>query len=557
MRATTLLSVFAAIAILGQPGPETFAQTPSGTDRPGERIDVRVTSVDFVALDSKGKVVSGLDAKSISVVENGAERAVTNFTEVRRGPGASTGTGRQRVAIFFDNNSLTAGTRKKIIDAAAGLVKSAVARGDLVEIVEARSEATVRQEWTDDPALLSSTLDTIAREAPGGDQLEAERRRVQSQIGTMIQDNSDGDAIPTDLNTLVAGVRHYAEQRAAEFDVTAVALGTYLESLARFDGKKTVVIATESFPVLPGNDMYQYLMNVQQALASDPSSPYARTARKGVPMSDLGRLRKTRTLGILAQAANQSGVVVYGVNPKAPGSGKSGDVDSYAPTSSPTEDFASGLGGIDGLQILANATGGSALVGIRPQKAFEQLDAQLRTYYSIGYRSDLAPGAPRSLEIKTTSKGVNLHYPKTSVESSVPSQQTVDDLLVDPPSNDLAIAIDRGQWSSPSPDRRIVELKVLIPVDKLTLVQNPDGKFEGGFSILIQFRDKSGSAISSIEKAAQAFAWTAADLAAAKGQSITFLSNVTVLGDRDQLTVRVVDAKSQKSGQASIDLSAR
>jgi VWFA-related protein len=545
------------IASLGFPGPDAGAQSPPAKDQLSETIDVRVTSVDVVALDSKGEIVSGLDPKTISVMENGAARAVTNFTEVKRGPGAPAGATQHRVAIFFDDSSLTASTKKRIIDAAATLVKNATGRGDLVEIVTSRSQTLVREAWTSDPAPLLSTLNTIAKEVPGGDQLEAERRRVQSQINTMIQDGSGENAIPTDINTIVAGVRHYAEQRSAEFDVTAVALGKYIESLARLPGKKVVVLATESFPVLPGNDMYQYLTNVQQVLASDPSSPYYKAARKASPMTDAARLQKTQTLASLAQAANQSGVAVYGVNPKGPGSGKSGGAETYEHTGSLTEDFASGMGGIDGLQMLASATGGSALVGTRPQKALEQLDARLRNYYSIGYRSDLAPGAPRSLEITTTAKGVSLRYAKASTETAAPARRTGDDLLVDPPANDIAISVERGQSSSPSPDQKIVELRIMIPVDRLTFEKSPAGRFDGGFAALIQFRDKSGATISAIDKAVQKISWSADELAAAKGQSITFLSNVTVFGDRDQLTVRVVDDKSQKSGQASIDLSVR
>jgi VWFA-related protein len=557
VRRFALFSAFAAFAILGQPGTEAAAQAPPAGDKLSEQIDVRVTSIDFVALDAKGEPVSGLDPKSIAVVENGTARPVTNFTEVRRGPDATPGATQQRLAIFFDDNSLTASTRKRIIDAAKTLVKNAARRGDLVEIVTSRSQTMVRQAWTSEPATLLSTLDAIAKEVPGGDQLEAERRRVQSQINTMIEDGSGENAIPTDINTIVAGVRHYAEQRSAEFDVTAVALGKYVESLARLSGKKVVVIATESFPILPGNDMYQYLTNVQQVLASNPSSPYYKAARKASPMSDATRLQKTQTLASLAQAANQSGVTVYGVNPKGPGSGKAGAVETYEHTGSLTEDFAVGLGGVDGLQMLASATGGSALVGTRPQKALEQLDARLRNYYSIGYRSDLAPGAPRSVEITTTAKGVTLRYAKASTEIAVSARRTSDDLLVDPPANDIAISVERGQSSSPSPDRRIVELRVMIPVDGLKLEQNPAGMFEGGFSVLIQFRDRSGATISALDKAVQKLSWSAADFAAAKGMSITFLSNVTVFADRDQLTVRVVDDKSQKAGQASIDLSAR
>lgn len=279
-----LVPAFAAIAILGQLNPNAGAQTPPASAPLSEQIDVRVTSVDFVALDAKGGVVSGLDPKSISVVENGAAREVTNFTEVRRGPGAPATATQHRLAIFFDDDSLTASTRKRIIDAVGGLVKNAAARGDLVEIVTSRSRMAIRQPWTSDPALLRAALDTIAREVPNGDQLDAERRRIQADISTMIQDASSGDAIPTDLGMMVAGVRHYAEQRAAQFDVTAAGLGTYVESLAPLQGKKTVVVATESFPVLPGNDMYQYLVSVQQSLASNPSSPYYKSARKGVPM---------------------------------------------------------------------------------------------------------------------------------------------------------------------------------------------------------------------------------------------------------------------------------
>ena len=73
-------------------------------------------------------------------------------------------------------------------------------------------------------------------------------------------------------------------------------------------------------------------------------------------------------------------------------------------------------------------------------------------------------------------------------------------------------------------------------------------------SIYLQFRNREGSELSTINKQSHQLRWTADQLAAAKGKSLTVLSDVVIKESRDQVSVRVVDDVTQVTGFNTIDL---
>lgn len=533
------------------------AQPQTTPPKVSESVDVSLVNIDFVALDGKGNPIRDLDPSTVTVLEDGKPQPITNFAQYKRPmsvEGAAPSTP-EHVAFFFDDNSLTASTRRRIILAAEEYAKRVAARGANVEIVAYDHQIDVIQESTNDLAAILGALEKLSKRAPNGAIREAERRRLQAYINSAI---ADGEAAAptgqsTSLEMIVAGVKHYAEQRAEDVDRTADALARYLESLRRVEGRKAVIVASESLPSRPGSDMYQFLGNVLQRLANDPTSTYSGPARRSSAFMESSRFQKGSLLHSVGDVARASRVVLYGINPEVPGESKSGTVERTAPGGA-GDDFAAGLGSMDGLQILSAATGGQAYIGMYPDKALQRIDDELGSYYSLAYRG--TADAQHRVELRSSVPGVKFRYARTLAPAPIREAESHEPVDLDDFSGDnrLNIAVQRGDSTSEGGARK-VQLKILIPVDNLKFTQQPSGEYGGGFSVYLQFKNRNGSELSTINKQSHQFRLTADQVTAAKGKTITFVSDVVIRDGRDQVNVRVVDDESKASGFATVDLS--
>jgi VWFA-related protein len=541
--AALLLTVASAVA---QPDPPVVK----------ERLDVTLSNLDFVAIDSKGHPVSGLDPKSLVLLQDGREQLITNFSEYRRPGTSSTAVGEapaERVSFFFDDSSLTPTTRRRLVSAVQEYVVKAAPRGTKIEFVAWNQSLDVVLSATDDLPAITASLEKLSKRVPAGALRDAERRRLERSIQSMISDG-EGPTTGTPLGLILAGVKPYAEERAKMVERTSQAFGQYLASLERVEGRKVIIFLSESFPTRPGSEMFQYIQSVTDKLSNNVDSNYSNAARRSSEYMDEGRLSKAALISAVAERANLSRTVVYAVNPTVPGESRSEKVEQTEATGS-AGDFAAGLGGIDGLQLLANSTGGYAFIGMLPAKALERIDEEVGSYYSLAYPNK--GEASRRVELRTTVPGVRLRYGRgfastSTVARAAESTEAVDldDFSSD---NKLNIALQRGTSSSEG-DAKRVQLKVLIPVDSLQLTQDASGEFGGGFAVYIQFKNREGD-VSEINKQSHQLRWTAEQAAAAKGKTITYVSDVMIKGGRELVNVRVVDEKSHESGFAKIDLS--
>lgn len=520
-----------------------------------ESIDVRVTNVDFVALDAKGNVVRSLDPATVTVLEDGRPREVTHFAEYKADAAAETAGVRpertRRIAFFFDDSSLTLPTRRKILDATRQFAKSAAAQGDLIELVTFGRSVNVRQTWTSDLVAIEAALNTIAKDIPSGSMRENERRRLEMQIQSMIRDSEQSQGV-IPFGAIFSGAKSYAEQRAAEVDATAGALAAYVRTMDRLDGRKILVLSSESLPTRPGRDIYQWVGMVQSQLASSRSR-YASAARNSSDAAEADRHQKAVVLQQVADSANRHGVVLYALNPTIGGEARSGTIERSSPVIVGS-DVSAGIGSADGMQLLANSTGGAAYLGMSPMKALEQIGNELRSYYSLAFRSDSSNPA-RRIELRTSVPGVRLRHSK-GLSEIAPNQESQPpiDLADAPPPNTLDIVLQRGD-SSRNHGRTTVQLKVLIPADRLKLLPQPSGEMAGSFSIYMQFKDRDGTELSSINKQTHQLRWSTEQAAASKGRRLTVVTDVVINGARDQVTVRVVDDSTQVTGFSTIDLS--
>src|SRR5688572_33005992 len=120
--------------------------------------------------------------------------------------------------------------------------------------------------------------------------------------------------------------------------------------------------------------------------------------------------------------------------------------------------------GVDGLQILAQATGGLAWVGVRPELAFQKLRADLQNYYSIGYKAKTGGDAERAIEVRPRRADLRVRAKKSIIFRTAESEMSgrVTSNLQTAQVNDLGISVQVAGDVTTEGDKRRVPVYVLI-----------------------------------------------------------------------------------------------
>jgi VWFA-related protein len=547
-----------AAILLAQP---MVAQAPMK-----EVIDVRVTNVEIIATDSKGNHVPGLTRDDFELYENGKLQPITNLFEVNAGasPSASNNAARKttlprRIVIYLDDSTLLPNNRKPIIPALKKLVADTMTTDDQMMIVTFDQSSKTRLPWTNDPAAVQSTLDTIGREVGGGRTPQANRDRIENEIRSMVSGGPGEVEIGVtrgpgrDFRSIVTTVRNYASSVNLDFGRSAAALESLFGSLAGVDGRKIVVIASESFPTRPGGDVFAYLENVRnQILSGAGSERLRRSARTATTSADAAAFNTNETILMLGRIANAAGVTIYAIDPDTGGGSTSGNVEQIGPNQMQAG-ISTTTAGVDGLQILAAATGGQAWIGMKPGVAFEKLRADLENYYSIGYRARTSGDAERAIEVRPKRADIRVRAQKSIVFRTAESEMSarVTSNLQAAQVNDLGISVQVAGDVMTEGDNRRVPVHVLIPARNITVAAEGD-VLTGGFSVYFCTAGGKPEA-SAVTRRTHEIRWTPETVKQLGDDgNITFSTKVVLEKGQDLISVGVLDHRSQATGFSKI-----
>ena len=120
-----------------------------------------------------------------------------------------------------------------------------------------------------------------------------------------------------------------------------------------------------------------------------------------------------------------------------------------------------------------------------------------------------------------------------------------------PMSNDLRIALATDVPVTDG-DRRRVHLKVVIPIANLQLDRDGDD-LVGGFVVYVSSGDDHGAA-TKVNRQEHQIRWPAGTFESLKGKSITFAVDVMVPTGLTQISVGVMDQRSQQTGFDRVSL---
>lgn len=414
---TAVGAALLGLAALGTQDPQEAQPAPQQT-APTFRSSAAVIEVDVIVRDRDGKFLSGLTADDFEIFEDGKPQPVQQFYVVSgapdtgRGPagpaGADTGSTRRHDRMFvflFDQDHLGAESIVRLKRAAEAFITSDMRDNDVAGIVVNGRIAGGR--LTNSKAELLAALKTVmpypdarparmrvlrefpridsefeaARIADGDQRLLREvTQRVCSQQLPLCVAEGGPDVIEEHIDRKS---RTYIDETRGHTGNILRTLSSMATGLARFPGRKTLLLLTEGF-------------------FSDESRP--------------------ALMQIAAQAARSS-VTIYSLDSRGlagSGSREMPDVTTMGGGLGRAQDSAQ-----DGPAILAGETGGYVLrnasnfIG-----AFQQLADDTSAYYVIGYAPPNAAldGRFRKIEVKTRVRDVAVRARKGYLATPLPEQ---------------------------------------------------------------------------------------------------------------------------------------
>ncbi|HVR40810.1 MAG TPA: VWA domain-containing protein, partial [Thermoanaerobaculia bacterium] len=517
-----------------------LAQTP----RASETIDVTVTNVDVIVTDSRGNRIRNLTKDDFEIVEKGEKREITNFSAISAEPAP------RRILLLFDNSSLTMSNRRLSVDAVRAFLDEELRPTDRVLVATvARSITPKMKMWTNDRTPIDSALASVERETTIGN-LDLERRNAEQQIRETMVSDQIASSLPQGssktFDALMSIARHYAAQVMATTSETVAALSESVNYFGAGADKKVVVIVGEGLPLYPGSEIWQYVETIRaQAESGTIRGGIRRGARTAMPFNESTSYDLTPAVRAIAKNAYRRGVAMYVINPgrneNAGGAIEDNRVGDNA------ADFAKVAGNMSGYQLLAKLTGARAFLGAKPPQAMAQIAEDLESYYSLAYRSQVEEHEPGSVVVRTKN---DLRVRAVLAGAPLPTESTVEEQVVAnhvnlPGGNTLGIVL-AADPAIVDGTRRRISLKVMIPVKNLKLVREGD-EVTGGFNVYISTGNDHGE-VSRVNKQTHQIRWPADALPHLIEKNVTFAVDVVLEQGRDQISVGVMDQRSEQTG---------
>ncbi|HYK05654.1 MAG TPA: VWA domain-containing protein [Thermoanaerobaculia bacterium] len=529
-------------------------QAQQAMPRANESIDVSIVNVDVFVTDRKGNRVRGLTAADFEIRENGRPQPISNFAEYapeqRRGSGAdrrdipannpiaalAEAPQKRTIVIFVESTTLAPHRSKTFFDSLRQLVREHVRPGDSVAVVSWLRAALVRQDFTDDVESIVQSLDELEAEMTGVEESGADSLRRQQEFLDEFHQDLVEEGFPVNLARITSlGAMSAAQAELTYIRRKAIALKSFMENIAGFDGKKIVIMAMHRFGEYAGAQYFQ----------------------GEVPTRDRGLLDTRRERESVIATANAHNITLYPVyprgitsTPRANAEDSGGNiflVDQEADLRRFAADDLSHLNESAALYEMAVATGGMSATGARNIAGLlPRVGDDLDSYYSLAYRAP-ATGRDDQRSIRVTTRNRDYvirsrrQYTEKSDETRVRDLVTAN-LVQETPGGSLPIEVRVGKVTDTG-NRHLVPLTIRVPVESLTAREDGSGSFSvylasgGGFGIL-----------SEVERRGQAFTAVEAKAAGARTGYFTYEVTMRIDPDSYRIAVGVLDDVSKEFG---------
>ncbi len=559
--AATLLVPFFALAQEQpqqppQQQPQDQAQAPE-VPRLVETVDVRVINIDVVVTDKKGKAITGLTRDDFVIYENGRPQKVSNFYEVMTRADSPEPVIRteespepkkpeqadqlkRKIVIFVDNLSLSPFNRNRVFKAMKDFVDETLRPGDQAMVVTWNRSMKVRLPFTADATQIKQTLDAIAGESALGVQQLSDRRQVQSQIREA-----------KNYEQAIVAARGYAQALEHDLRQTVREINALLATLGGVEGKKIMLVTSEGFQMQPGRELFYFIDDMGRD----------RLEWQGVGSTFLESMsfNLSNQIESIAHAANANNITLYTLHAGGLMGYNEGSAENQEPVSASVQQAALS-NSTDSLRLMADLTGGLAVVGTNNfSAAFNRIEQDVSSYYSLGYRSGTERvDRRRNIEVKTRNPQYVARSRRSFVEKSITTEMSdkiIANLFYESSSNDLGIIIRTGAPRSQENGTFLVPLEVLIPMDRLTLLPRGE-EYVGSFTFYVVVSDKNGD-MSDVQKQTHQVHVPVASADQLKGKHYTYTVDLMMNPGRGKISVGIADDLTTQTGFRATELVAR
>jgi VWFA-related protein len=517
----------------------------------GESITISSAprTIDVVVSDARGNRIHGLAQSEFAVLEDGQPRSIARFVEVANESGAGDNAPPRSILLIFDETSISLAARRTTVDALKEFVQTRVRPIDrlMVTTIAGMGGVFPATGWTSDKTGILAALDKAQAASIGNkgvERREAERH-IQLAIDYDRQAAASGQTMIT-FDTLMQSGRQYASGQQQEARSVAAALSDALGFLGAGPGKKVAIIAGGGLSTRPGSDIFEYLEALRQQATLGQVSPGASIgASTANPRAETSRYEISESVRQVAQMARDRGIVVYTIDPDTSGSGTL--AVERTDTADMNEEFAGVADRMSGYQLLSSMSGGLMFMG--RNNSITNIAQDLDSHYLISYTQTLtARGKLPKTDVRVKSYKTRAAFTGGPATPEAEIQDTViANHISPPPSNEMHIALAQDPPTIDGDERR-VKLRVLIPVKSLKL-EHEGNEMTGGFAVYISTGDDKGHA-SAVNRQSHAVRWPADKMPEMMDKTIGFAVDVVMKAGRSQISVGVMDERSQQTGFA-------
>jgi len=457
--------------------PPSAAVSQGSAERPFvDVIDVRVVNLEVVVVDGKGHRVSGLGPEDFRLAVDKREIPIEFFNEISQGvavtqrPAADTSSVPGLVSgkavgtsylVFIDELFTRAPDRNRVLKEMAPEVWRLGPEDRMAMVAFNGRRVDMLSSWSQKPEELELAFeDAIARRARGLD-TDAQIRGLETDLLADATDDPGFDAL-------------YASGRLEEkLERIARAVTSTLRGFAKPPGRKVMLLLAGGWP-----DSFR--------VSGD---------------SGLDHSRGRRILSPIHETANLLGYTLYPIDvlgtQSIPGGAAQPGLRNI--------DVSAGFGAHPGvnsleleahatLDILAEETGGRALIDNARLTAFDRVIEDTRSYYWLGFVPDWQ-GDDKDHKIR-----VEILHPGLRVRS----RESFQDLSRD---KEVSIMVESAlmfghlpgakplqvRFGKPTKGRRLqIPLTLFIPMDEVTMLPVKKGRYEANLELRIAVLDERG-----------------------------------------------------------------
>ncbi|MBK6403584.1 MAG: VWA domain-containing protein [Holophagales bacterium] len=551
--APALVALIALATVL--PAGRLSGQPASDAPKVSASAEVSILDVDVVVTGTDGRPVHGLTAKDFEVLLGGKPVAITNFREERdpaptaggpaqaapAGPTAAEPAGRlpRRVVVFVDRLYLPEPDRRRqLFDGLKEFLERSLGPRDEAMIVSWGDTVRVVRSFTGDLEQLEATIDAVARRAArrGSEAAELDELAARDFWFQDVEAASGGipdvDTGSTDLSRELAALQAYNVMKAK-----TTALRGLVALMAGMEGRKSLVVVADHFGRYPGREFYVGPRGAQVGM------PRERDAR---PLLDE-----------LAEAANASGVTLYGIYPYDRVAMVSAADSAVSNPGAASGVYGAGLDAIwsnemAGLDFVAGKTGGMTAghPGELP-RFLDRVATELGSFYAIGFpASGRAKAAAVTVRVKRP--GVEVRTRATVAERTVEDQlgdRVLANLFASDERSRIAISVVAGEAQRNGKKYRI-PIEVKIPVGSLVRLPGP-ASAQGRFSVFVVVATPNGD-FSEVTRRRQEFQVGRGDEEKAGASHLTYTLEIESDAPAPRISLGVWDEIGGEAGFALV-----